>query len=459
MKKMTEFIENRIAPPLIRFANLRYIQVIQRNGLGIMSLLVIGSMFLLVASFPYQPYLDFLGDFRWKIAAASGVGTSFIALYTVITTAYATIEWYNKNKGEGTDILQPMILAVASWFLLNPAQTVQTITGTTPEELAASAQSVAEGSTTAVAFSGVSTAYQGALGVFAAIIVAIVTVELYRFFVRRKLTIKLPENVPPMVSNAFSALIPSLFVVIFWWIIGSVLALNLPEMIMNIFQPLVVVGDTPVAMLIATILNRVLWSVGIHGGNIVSGVAGTFWTQMVAENQTAFQLGETLPHIYTSIFQDNYVMIGLAPLCLALLLAKSKRYRSMGGLSTAPALFNIGEPLIFGLPIMLNPLMMIPFVLGPVIMNVLAIILVSLKWIPIPVLSVPWITPAPIKAFLSTGGDWRALAFVLAGWVINFLIFYPFVVALDRQEREVEKEDSAKKLANRNLAEGIADNS
>lgn len=444
MKKVTSFIEDHIAPPLIRFANFRYIQVIQRNGLGIMSLLIIGSMFLLVASFPFQPYLDFLGDFRWKIAAASGVGTAFIALYTVITTSYATVEWYNKNKGEGMDIMQPMILAVASWFLLNPAQTVQTLTGTTPEQLAANAKDIADGSATAVAFSGVSTSYQGALGVFAAIIVAIVTVEMYRFFVRRHWTIKMPENVPPMVSNAFSALIPSLFVVIFWWLIGSVLAVNLPQVIMGIFQPLVLVGDTSGAMLVATILNRVLWSVGIHGGNIVGGVAGTIWTQMVAENQTAFQLGKAIPHIYTSIFQDNYVMIGLAPLCVALLMCKAKRYRSMGGLALAPALFNIGEPLIFGLPIMLNPLMMIPFVLGPVIMNILASILVTIKWLPIPVLSVPWITPAPIKAFLSTGGDWRAALFVIFGWVLNFLIFYPFVVALDRNERKEELAEETK---------------
>lgn len=434
MKKLTDFVEKRIAPPLIKFSNLRYIQVIQRNGLGIMSLLVIGSLFLLVASFPYQPYLDFLGDFRWKIAAASGVGTAFIALYTVITTAYATVEWYNKNKKENTDIMQPMILAVASWFLLTPAQTVRTLTGATPEALAENAKAIAEKTAEAGTFAGVPTAYQGALGVFAAIIVAIVTVEMYRFVVRRHWTIKLPENVPPMVSNSFMALIPSLIVIIFWWLIGSVFTIDLPKIIMDIFKPLVMVGDTSGAMLIATFLNRALWSVGIHGGNIVGGVAGTFWTQMVVANQEAFAAGSALPHIYTSIFQDNYIMTGLTPLCLALFMTKAKRFRNLGGLAIAPALFNIGEPLIFGLPIMLNPLMMIPFVLGPMVLNILAIIGVSLNWLPIPVLSVPWITPAPIKAFLSTGGDWRALAFVIIGWIICFLIYYPFVVAMDRAE-------------------------
>ncbi len=423
MQKMTNFIEKRIAPPLIKFANLRYVQVIQRNGLGIMSLLVIGSIFLLFASFPIPAYLNFLGDFRWTIAAASGVGTSFIALYTVATTSYATVEWYNKNRDEKTDIMQPMILAIASYLLLNPAETVST---------------VVKGSKTAGTFTGVPTTYMGALGVFAAIIIGILTVEIYRFFVRRNWTIKLPENVPPMVANSFTALIPSFFVVVIWWLIGSVLKINLPQVIADIFKPLVAVGDTPIAMLIATVLNRGLWSVGIHGGNIVGGVAGTFWTQMVAANQAAFAKGAALPYTYTSIFQDVYVMTGLVPLALCLLLVKSKRYKGMGALSIVPAMFNIGEPLIFGLPIMLNPLMMIPFILSPVLMNVLAIIFVSIKWIPVPVLSVPWITPAPIKAFLATGGSIPALLFVLLGWIVSFMIYYPFVRALDSAERSGE---------------------
>lgn len=421
MQKLTDFIEKKIAPPLIKFSNLRYVQVIQRNGLGIMSLLVIGSVFLLFASFPLPAWLNFLGDFRWTIAEASGVGTSFIALYTVATTAYALVEWYNKNKGEKTDIMPLMILAIASYLLLNPAQTVSI---------------VVKGSKEPGTFTGVSTAYLGAMGVFAAIIVGIVTVEIYRFFINRHLTIKLPDNVPPMVSSAFVALIPSFVVIVLWWLVASVLKLNLPELIAGVFKPLVSVSDTSIAMVIATLLNRGLWSVGIHGGNIVGGVAGTFWTQMVAANQAAFAKGSALPYTYTSIFQDVYVMTGLVPLALCLLIVKSKRYRGMGALSIVPAIFNIGEPLIFGLPIMLNPLMMIPFVLSPLLNNLLANLFVSLNWLPVPVLSVPWITPAPIKAFLATGGNIPALLFTLLGWLLAVLIYYPFVKALDQAERQ-----------------------
>ena len=91
MDKLTKFVEEKIAPPLIKFSQMRYVAVMQRMGLGIMSLLVIGSIFLIFASFPYQPYLDFLGDFRWTIAQAAGIATQFIGLYTVITISYLSL--------------------------------------------------------------------------------------------------------------------------------------------------------------------------------------------------------------------------------------------------------------------------------------------------------------------------------------------------------------------------------
>ncbi|GEK06932.1 PTS sugar transporter subunit IIC [Schleiferilactobacillus harbinensis] len=419
MDHITKFVEEKIAPPLIKFSQYRYIQVIQRTGLGIMSLLIIGSIFTLLSAFPVPAYQNFIGGFKTTLASAAGVGTAFIALYTVITTSYALVEWYNKNKGEKTDIIQPMILAVASYLLINPVQTVNTLV---------------KGSKTPVPFAGLPVTYMGAIGVFSAIMVGILSVEMYRFFIRRHWTIKLPENVPPMVSSSFSALIPASCVIIIWWLFRFVLNLDLPKLISDIFQPLVVVGDTPWAVLVATFLNRILWSVGIHGGNIVSGVAGTFWTQMFTANQTAFQAGKALPYTFTSVLMDNYIWTGVFPLAVVLLTCKSQRLKKMGWLALPAAIFNIGEPLIFGLPIMLNPLMMIPFILSSFIVAIVAVIMVPLHWLPIPVLTIPWITPAPIKAFLSTNGSWAAVAFVVVGWLFSMAVFYPFVKAMDNAE-------------------------
>ena len=419
MEALTRFIEERIAPPLIKFSQLKYVQVMQRTGLGIMSLLVVGSVFLLVASFPFDPWLNFLGDFRWVIAAASGVGTSFIALYTVITASYGLVEFYNKQRGENHDIIQPMILSVASFLLLNPAQTVTTLI---------------EGIAEPGKFTGVPTAYLGAVGVFAALIIAIVTVEVYRFVINRKLVIKMPEGVPPMVSQSFIALIPSFVVIIMWWFVGSVFKINLPQTIAGIFTPLVRVGDSPVVVLISTFLNRILWAVGIHGSNIVNSVGGTFWGQMTQENLQALQAMQELPYTFTSVWIDNYIWTGLFPLAVALIRSKSPRLKGLGKLSIAAALFNIGEPLIFGLPIMLNPLMMIPFILSYMVLAIVAIILTLTGVLPVPVMIISWITPAPLKTWLATSGSITAVLFVLAGWVFMYLTFYPFVKALEKQD-------------------------
>lgn len=425
MDKLTQFIEEKIAPPLIKFSQLKYVQVMQRTGLGIMSLLVIGSVFLLIASFPSPKYLEFLGDFRWTIAAASGIGTGAIALYTVITTSYALVEYYNTREGENHDIIQPMILSVASFLLLNPAQTVSKLV---------------EGVADPGSFTGIPTLYMGALGVFSALIVGIVTVEIYRFVVNKNIVIKMPEGVPPMVAQAFISLIPSTIVVIFWWLIGHVAGFNIPELIANAFKPLVQVGDTPIVVVLATFLNRILWSVGIHGSNIVNSVGGAFWGHMSQVNLQLAEAQEPLKYVYTSVFMDNYIWTGLFPLSLALVMSKSPRLKGLGALSMAAALFNIGEPLIFGLPIMLNPLMMIPFVLSYVVLAIAAIAAVTLNLIPVPYLTISWITPAPIKTFLATNGSIPAVIFVLLAWVFMFITFWPFVKAIEKNDlKEMEE--------------------
>lgn len=251
----------------------------------------------------------------------------------------------------------------------------------------------------------------------------------------------MPEGVPPMVSEAFISLIPSTIVIILWWVVGHVVGVNLPEMIADFFKPLVAVGDTGIVVVLATLLNRLLWSVGIHGSNIVNSVGGTFWGHMTQVNLELAQAGEALQYTYTTVFMDNYIWTGLAPLSLALILSKSPRLKGLGALSFAAALFNIGEPLIFGLPIMLNPLMMIPFILSYVVLAIASIIFVNIGLIPVPYLTISWITPAPLKTFLATNGSIAAVIFVLAGWAFMFATFWPFVKAIEKQDLlEIEEQ-------------------
>lgn len=419
MDKLTNLIEEKIAPPLIKFSNLRYVQIMQRTFISFTALLIIGSLFLLLAALPFEPWQNLIGDFAGKFAAASGVGTSFIGLYVTVAAAYATIEYYNKHRDEHIDFLAPLILSVASFLLVVPAKTVAT---------------VVEGSDVPGSFTGVPTDFLGAKGVFVALIVGIVSIEIYRFFLNKKWTINMPEGVPPMVANAFTALIPSVFVILFWWIVIVVLSIDIPNIIIGLFTPLISASDTPTTVVTATFLNRILWAVGIHGGNVVGAVANPVWTQMTAANQAAMEAGSSLPYMFSGVFYDNYVWTGLFPLALVMTFSKSKRIKTLGALALPAALFNIGEPLMFGLPIVLNPLMMIPFVISYVVIALIAIVLTMTGILPVPVLSIPWITPAPIKTFLATAGNIPALLFVLISWAVLAFVFYPFIKAIEKND-------------------------
>lgn len=429
MEKFTGFIEEKIAPPLIRFSQMRYVQIMQRTFITFTGLLIVGSLFLLLASLPIPGYKELIGDFSAKFAAASGVGTSFIGLFVAVAAAHATMEFYKEKKGENNDILGPTILAVSCFFLMVPAQSVKT---------------VVEGAAEPGTFAGVPTDFLGPKGVFAALIISIVTCELYRFFVRKNLVIKMPKGVPPMVSQAFVALIPAALIITFWWIIRVVIGIDLPALIMSAFEPLISAGDNAWTVFTATFLNRILWAIGIHGGNVVGAVASPIWTQMNAANQAAAVAGETLPHMFSGAFYDNYIWIGLAPLALVMCFSKSKRLKALGILALPAALFNIGEPLIFGLPIVMNPLMMIPFVLSYVIISIVAVLLTMSGVIPVPALTAPWITPAPIKTWIATAGNIPAVLFVLITWVILAFVFWPFVKAIEKQDLKTEAlEDKA----------------
>lgn len=431
MERLTNFIEQKIAPPLIKFSGLRYVQILQRTFISFTALLIIGSIFLLLAAMPIPAWQEMIATFKPKLAAASGVGTGFMAIFAVVAVSYATIEYYNKNKNENLDFVAPIVLALSSFFLVVPAQTVATFV---------------EGADQPGSFTGVPTQFLGASGVFVALLVGIITIEIYRFVINKKWTVKMPNGVPPMVANAFIALIPSVFVIGFWWIVAIVLSIDLPNMVTKIFSPLVTGSDTPWTAFLVTFLNRALWSVGIHGSSAIGAVASPVWTQMTAMNQVAFEAGKDLPYMFTSLFYDNYIWTGLVPLATIMCFSKSKRIRTLGLLALPATIFNIGEPLIFGLPIMLNPLMMIPFVLGYVLVAVFAIIFTMIGLIPVPVLSAPWIVPAPIKTLIATtgqAGSLNAVLFVLFTWVILFVLFYPFVKAMERKDLEQEKQAQA----------------
>ncbi len=419
MEKFTLFIEKYLVPPLTKLADMRYMKILQDTFISLMSLLIIGSFFLLIAQLPIPGWSDILGEkLTSTLMLGSGVGTKTIGLYVALMTMYFGITYYNKNYGEDNAPMPAVILAIACFFLAYP--TVYTADGASAFELV----------------------NLGTKTVFTAIIISLVTLEIYRFIINKDLVIKLPAGVPPNIMGAFIALIPSIVVISFWLFIVGILGIDIQKIIFSIFNPLILVTDSLFGVIIIVTLNRSLWSIGIHGGAVVGAIADPITRTMDAANLTAAQAGEALPHIVSYTFFDQYVWIGLAPLAVALILCKSKTLKTIGWLGLVPALFNIGEPLTFGVPIVLNPLLMIPNVLSFLVVGILSYILAFIHMIPIPYLEMPWTLPGPIKAFLGTNANVVGFIWPCIEYVIMFVIWLPFVRLLDKQTLEIEKNEN-----------------
>ena len=208
-----------------------------------------------------------------------------------------------------------------------------------------------------------------AKGIFSAIIGGIVSIEIYRFLVSKKMTIRLPESVPPAIAKSFEIIIPIAVVGVLFQIINIIIQKNMmilvPNLIMKIISPLLSISDSLPSVILLLIVIHILWFVGIHGANVVNAVITAITLSNLALNQAALQAGEALPKVVAGEFFNVYVYIGGAGatlgLAIAMALSKNAHLKSIGRLSVIPGLFNINEPIMFGTPVVMNPILFIPF--------------------------------------------------------------------------------------------------
>lgn len=251
---------------------------------------------------------------------------------------------------------------------------------------------------------------------------------------------KMPEGVPPMVANAFTSLIPIFVTVTLWWIIRYPLNLDIVGLIMAGFKPIVAGGASFIAQFIGVFLDRLLWFVGIHGTNVVTSVMQPIWLDMLGQNQAAAEAGNVIPQIASEQFLNYFVRVSPLPLIVLMLMSSVKRYKTLGKLAVAPSLFNIAEPVIFGLPIILNPILFIPWVFGYLVIFVFSYLVIASGLVPAPYILLPWTTPGPIGAYLGTGGSWAAAILSTLNYVIMFFIWLPFYRILERQTLKEQSE-------------------
>ena len=282
----------------------------------------------------------------------------------------------------------------------------------------------------------------GSKGLFTAILVAVVCVRVQKFFTDRDLVVRMPRSVPRIVADSFLSLTPLLFLVVTFWLVRFALNLDINGVVQTAFAPLVFALNTLPGILVYAFAVTLLWSVGINGDNAVDAVVAPIFLQYLSANVEAMTTGQPLPYITAYGFFTTFVNVGGtgATIALALLLLKSKDpgFRSVSRLSLPMQIFQINEPIFFGLPIVLNPVFMIPYVLNALILTGGTYLLMQWNAIHRPFVNVPWTTPPIIGHYLVSGGDWRAALWGAMSIVIAAVVYLPFARAAERQRGKTE---------------------
>ena len=416
---MLDKLEKFFMPLAERIGRNKYLIAIRDGFLLSMPLLIVGSFFLLIANFPIPGWTEFWARFfgeNWASYFSKPTDATFsiMAVLAVIGIGYSFAEQMKVDRLFGAAI------SLVSWFLIMPYEIVfndQVVTG-------------------------IPLGWVGSKGIFVGIICAFAAVHIYSWVDKKGWVIKMPDGVPPTVEKSFAALIPAGVSLTVFFVINFVFAMTPFENAFNfvfvILQtPLLKLGNTLPAMVIAYIFLHFFWFFGVNGGSVVGAVFNPILQTLSAENLAALQAGQAMPNIICQQFQDLFATFGGAGSTLSLLIAmlrccRSKRVKELGKLALVPGIFGINEPIIFGLPILLNPLMLIPFMLVPTINIIISYICMSIGLVPLCTgVAIPWTMPVIVSGFLATGWQGSVLQALLL--VLGVFVYMPFIKMRDKQ--------------------------
>lgn len=431
MNKFMDFLNDKLVPVAGRIAANKLLSSISTGFSLVLPALIIGAIFSLFSGLqlgPYQEFITSTGIAKF-LAIPPKVTTDLLSLYAVFGIAYA----YTMKNGLPNDGHVAGFLALVAFFIITPI----TVVG--------------EGF---AAVSMLPFSWLGAAGLFMAIFVGLITGWIYSFVVNRNFTIKMPDGVPPTIAKSFSALIPGFIIAIVFLCINAFFSIAVGTdphdwLYSLIKSPLAALSGSIWTYLFITFLSSFLWFFGLHGGMITMPFSMMLFTQAAVENQTAYMAGSDLPNIITATSMYITLLGGIgATLSLSLLMsffAKSTRYKMLGRLSLAPALCGINEPVMFGFPMILNPIMAIPFFIVPLLDGVILYAVTNFGLVSAPRLaSMAMGTPVFLDSFMLVGFAGIVLQVILI--IVNGLIYYPFFkiednLALRDEQNKVAEAD------------------
>jgi PTS system cellobiose-specific IIC component len=398
-----------VVPPLTVLSENTYLSAIRSGMVSVVPLTIIGGLFMVVSFLPVAgwdravaPYLPLL---QVPVTATFGM----LAVFVCFAIGY---DLGRRLKQEAV-VSAAMATLVFLMIQLRPADQNLSMDGL------------------------------GSDGLFAAILVALITVRVQKLFTDRKWVIALPRQVPDVVYETFLSLVPMLFLVTAFWLIRFVLEVDVNRAVQAMLTPLVFALNTLPGILVYACLVTLLWSVGINGDNALDAIVAPIFLQYLAANVDAAAHGQAIPYVTALGFFTSFVNVGGtgATIGLALVLLRSKEpgYRQVSRLSLPTQIFGINEPIFFGIPIVLNPVFMVPYVVNALLLTTGTYLLMSYGVIQKPFVAVPWTTPPIIGHYLVTGGDWKAAMWGALSILIAMAVYYPFARAAERQRITAER--------------------
>lgn len=414
---------DKVGPVATKIASQKHLLAVRDGLVLLMPFTIVSSIFIIIGELPITAYQNFMigifgeaawGSFVWDIAFPATLGISAVIASFGIAYSFA--------NNEGIDGLPAGAISVSAYFfLLN------------------SGEGLAD--------------FLGSEGLFVCILVSLIVGEIYVRFIKKDIVIHLPDSVPPTIMRSFIALIPAIVISALFFGIRLLVAMTPFGTVHNLIQsglqaPLMNITSTFFGTLTTTLSMSVLWSFGLHGDSIVGSVVEPILTANYLANVEAFKAGLTPEFINCEPFVAVFLNFGGTGGILGLVLAmkfctKSKAVQKISNISLVPSLFNISEPVMFGLPIVLNPIMILPFILVTLVNTTVAYGAFAFNLVNKIIVSPPWTTPVFASGYLATGGDVRAIILQVVLLAISFALYLPFVKILDKDYLMKEQNETA----------------
>lgn len=403
----------------------KYLRAIRDGFIAAMPVVLFSSIFMLLAFIPN------IFGFFWSEAVESMIikpydySMGILGLLVSGTTAKSLTDSFNRDLAKNKEInnISTMLAAIVGFLLLS----VDPIEG------------------------GLSTAYMGTTGLISSFLSAFIVVNIYNVFMKNDIKITMPEEVPPNIAQTFTDILPfAASTLIIYGIdlaVRSVSGVSFSQMVIELFQPLFTAADSFFGISLIYGAMSFFWFIGIHGPSIVEPATSAIIYANLESNLQALQAGGQASHIITPGTQQFVATFGgtgatfVVPF-MFMFLGKSKQNKAIGQASFIPTAFGVNEPILFGGPLVLNPIFFIPFFLAPLANVWLFKIFVDLLGMNSFVYFLPWTTPGPIGLVLGTAFDPLAILLAAIILVVDVAIYYPFFKAYDMQRVEEEQREA-----------------